>query len=737
MFSLEDELNGPMEDLDLSAASGGRQRLEELTTTLEPQPQQQQQQQLNNDPLFPEEHTHHYDPLAFVEDNEEEGIPPPPLFGPPPVPSSIVNNKEDGADVKKKLATGTTTTPSSSSLLASLAGTNENDEDDLFAIGDIEEEEEEEEEINNNPISTSPTSSFLDPLNAILMEERKQQQQQQQEQKYSSSAYKMDMSIPPTPVSTPISSPRPTLRSNPHAGLNIPNSSTILPTIPQQQLQHQQPVPPSQQPTSTLEILPPLFSSVLVSNPTFVKDSLFGFNLIPQGSYWLYNVTSTLYPDTANNNNNNSNAQQQQQKVVVLRRFRHFVALEDRLRKACPGAILPPRPEKRQMDSQPQNFAQNRCQELTKYLTALIQHPIAGRCRQELGFFLTFNNDDLGTAWLEVSSNALTRLTAGVLPKTWDFLGGAVSASHIPNSSVNTIATPPTTALSTSSMFSDGATESMWVGGGNTPTKNNGNDLSSFTSIRTNTSAMVSSAPTEENAQLFALQNFEHMRLATVSQAIPKLEGGLTLLIQQKEHLASTAMELSKLSRDLLKLDQPLTSSIDVVSKAMLKSSRRKTKWLNQELRGALVPFSEEFQLVRMERAAFQDRRTALLKRHALRQQADAKAQLLVAYHQQQQQSADAYAPTIVYEGGKILQLDQLELEAAQSDEAAVEAMRYAEHIGHVLQSEVARRKEIRHNEWMSSLKDIVYSMHAAHKDQVTIWENAKKQMMNTTTPSV
>jgi hypothetical protein len=717
MFSLEDELNGPMEDLDLST-NPGPNPIEESRH----QHQQQRQRRQEDDPFFLEELDHHQNDPLFLKDEE---IPPPPIFNPPPLPSSAAAGNEKDDDEKFSISeTARNATPSM--LLAALTSTaGGNDEDDLFGIGDIEEdevvkEEEDEEELGQSVIlTTTPTSSLLDPLNAILMEERQRQREQHQ---YVSSSTKSPFmgQIPPTPISTPMSSPRPAMRSNPHAGLNIPNSSTILPTIPLQQ---------QQQPA--LDILPPLFSSVLVSNPTFVKDSLFGFNLIPQGSYWLYTVTSTPYQDTTTttnhshcNDNINGIPQEQQQKVVVLRRFRHFVALEDRLRRACPGAILPPRPDKRQMDAQPQNFAQQRCQELTKYLNGLIQHPIAGRCRQELGFFLTFTNDDLGTAWLEVSSNALTRLKAGVIPKTWDFLGGAVGGPNVTNSTIAT--TPPLTAKSsTSSMFLDGAAESMWVGGGTSRTNLSTTDLS-----------MVSTAPTEENAYLYTLQNYELMRLATVCQAIPKLDGGLTLLMQHKEYLASTAMELSKLSRDLLHLDQPLTLSFDVVSKAMLKSSRRKTRWLHHELKEALVPYQEEWQSVRMERAAFQDRRAALLKRYALRQHADAKAQLLVSYHQQQHTDGDA--PTIVFEGGKILKLDQLELEAAQSDEVAVEAMKYADHIGNVLIAEVARRKQIRHGEWMSSLKDIVYSMHSAHKDQVVIWEHAKNQMMSTAiAPSV
>lgn len=739
MFSLEDELNGPMEDLDLS-------------TTAEPSPMeecQRQQRRQEDDPLFLEEVDHSNDPL-FVNDEE---IPPPPTFNPPPLPSFGVGIDKNNAEKLSISEPISISTPSM--LLASLTNASGgNEDDDLFAIGDVEEDDDEKEEVEEMDASrihnTIPnSSSVLDPLNAILMEERQRQREQHQYVESSTNSPFM-APIPPTPISTPISSPRPVLRSNPHAGLNIPNSSIILTTLP---LQQQQPQQQQQQLQPAMEILPPLFSSVMVSNPTFVKDSLFGFNLISQGSYWLYTVTSTPYHQdtitttTQNHCHNNGMAQEQQQKIVVLRRFRHFVALEDRLRRACPGAILPPRPDKRQMDSQPQNFAQQRCQELTKYLNGLIQHPIAGRCRQELGFFLTFTNDDLGTAWLEVSSNALTRFTAGVIPKTWDILGGAIGGPHSGVTDTTSAATPPLTATSsTSNMFLDSAAESMWVGGGITPTsKNNPNstNLLSTSSIRiggegtsSTAASMVSTAPTEENAHLYTLQNLELMRLTTVCQAIPKLEGGLTLLIQHKEHLASTAMELSKLSRDLLHLDQPLTFSLDVVCKAMLKSSRRKTKWLHQEVKEALVPFHEEFLSVRMERAAFQDRRTALLKRYTLRQQADAKAQVLVSYHQQQ--NTDVDAPTIVFEGGKILQLDQLELEAAQSEEIAVEAMRNADYIGNVLLTEVARRKQIRHGEWMSSLKDIVYSMHSAHKDQVAIWEHAKNQMMNTAVaPSV
>ena len=78
--------------------------------------------------------------------------------------------------------------------------------------------------------------------------------------------------------------------------------------------------PPQQQPF--------LYAKVSVTEPLLLQTApaLFGLGQPP---HWSYQLTTEL--------------QQGGGLWMVRRRFRHVVALEDRLREDCPGAILPPR----------------------------------------------------------------------------------------------------------------------------------------------------------------------------------------------------------------------------------------------------------------------------------------------------------------------------------------------------------------------------------------------------------
>jgi hypothetical protein len=75
------------------------------------------------------------------------------------------------------------------------------------------------------------------------------------------------------------------------------------------------------------------FASITVSDPLLISSSgvsLFG---IRQPPHWSYQVLTSFQPSSSG-------------PVgcwVVRRRFRHVVALEERLRQECPGAIFPPR----------------------------------------------------------------------------------------------------------------------------------------------------------------------------------------------------------------------------------------------------------------------------------------------------------------------------------------------------------------------------------------------------------
>jgi hypothetical protein len=71
----------------------------------------------------------------------------------------------------------------------------------------------------------------------------------------------------------------------------------------------------------------PIYGHVTVSDPLLVQPPSL-FNVVPP--HWTYQVQTALKEGGC---------------WLVRRRFRHIVALEDRLRDECPGAILPPRYE--------------------------------------------------------------------------------------------------------------------------------------------------------------------------------------------------------------------------------------------------------------------------------------------------------------------------------------------------------------------------------------------------------
>jgi hypothetical protein len=78
----------------------------------------------------------------------------------------------------------------------------------------------------------------------------------------------------------------------------------------------------------------PTFSSVVVTDPKYVSEgggSLLSSLTGSSTKYWSYTVTST------------QSSLPPYKTFTVQRRFRHFDTLQDRLRQACPGAILPSR----------------------------------------------------------------------------------------------------------------------------------------------------------------------------------------------------------------------------------------------------------------------------------------------------------------------------------------------------------------------------------------------------------
>jgi hypothetical protein len=377
----------------------------------------------------------------------------------------------------------------------------------------------------------------------------------------------------------------------------------------------------------------PLYTDIRVTEPMLIQTQSF---LISSPPYWSYQITSQL----ANN----------QGAWHVRRRFRHVVALEDRLRAACPGSILPPRPEKHMgraleeaSTQQSAEFAVQRAKELEQYLNQLTMHPAAGQS-QVLRLFLGLQ-DDIGTAWAEVSSNALTRLGA---------VGAGVSMK-----------------------------------------------------VAESTSLTAASAPVhewEEDAELLALCSSENLRLGAVSQAVPKLEGGVVLTREQGDAAGALGMELSKAS----KID-PDFKFLEILSNGCLRHGRR-TKRLALEMSAAMESFLQQYKLVRYEKMAMADRRAAIQKKAKERGRAD-------MYLTQQQSH-------LHYNG-------QGHMNAIQMDNQALHAIGEAEEIGARLKSEIHRVAIIRRTDWNASMKTIASSMKESCSERAAIWESTLESFEN------
>lgn len=209
-------------------------------------------------------------------------------------------------------------------------------------------------------------------------------------------------------------------------------------------------------------------------------------------------------------------------------------------------------------------FALHRALELQIYLNSLAHHPYAMHSNA-LRLFLSLQ-DDLGTAWVEVSSNTLTRLAnVGV--------GAAIG-------------------------LSESTTRGLGV-------------------------FRHDEYLPEDSAELISLQAAEATRMGAVSQAVPKLEGCIALLREHVELAGAAGLEFQKAK--LLEDLQPL----EVLSNGILRSARR-TRRSVTELMASAQTFVYHCKLVRYEQLAFADRKQALLQRASERGKADQRAAQLV-----------------------------------------------------------------------------------------------------------
>ena len=298
------------------------------------------------------------------------------------------------------------------------------------------------------------------------------------------------------------------------------------------------------------------------------------------------------------------------------------------------------------------------------YLNQLVQHPVAYKSHV-LKLFLALQ-DDLGTAWPEVSSNALTRL-ANV---------GAGAAVKLSDQTATT--------------------KFPW------------NDASGIDEYG------------EDNAELLALQSSEQVRMGAVLQAVPKLEGAITLLRELAEQKGAVGMELNRLSKEVEATDRELGQPIEIVAGGMLRSGRR-SKRLALELSAAMHTFSQQYKLCRYEKMAMQDRRLAIVRRHKERGKADQRAaQLMMQQRQFYQQQPYGNA------------IGAMERDAVLSDELATDAVREAVEIGDRLKSEINRVAWQRRKEWSGAVKVVASAMKEALTERVAIWESVRESFMQT-----
>ena len=433
--------------------------------------------------------------------------------------------------------------------------------------------------------------------------------------------------------------------------------------------------PPPPPPQSITNYIPPppfeaQYGRISVTDPMLIQ----GTGLFAGPPHWTYLVTvyskksaiTRLQQQQSQPLANDALLQQQQQEQpvsAVRRRFRHFVALEDRLRQSVPGAILPPRPEKhpnRAIEeataSQSSDFARARSRELSAYMNALVDHPHAGSSA-ELKLFLLLQ-DHIGTAWPEVSSSALTRMTA-VVTNTAETLTDKVDG-----------------------VLAELGTTAQQVAAG------------------------------EDSAEILALSAYEGRRMGAVSSSVPKVEGTVSLIRDRGDRLGSAGLEMSKLAKDVGWCDQDLAAPMEILAGALLRCGRR-TKRLGLELGAAITPFAIQYRTCKYEQMAFGDRRACLKRRTEAIAKADGRAAKLMMNQ------------TMMQSVGRLGSLERMETEAAMYDEFAMEATREAEEVATRLQQEVGRISAIRVKEWDASLKIIASGMKESCAENASIWESA------------
>ena len=355
--------------------------------------------------------------------------------------------------------------------------------------------------------------------------------------------------------------------------------------------------------------------------------------------------------------------------------------------------------------NQSAEFAWQRAAELDTYLNALATHPEVF-ASQSLKMFLGLQ-DDMGTAWPEVSANAFTRMSAM----------GAHAAAKVQETS-------------SSGFFGTAAPASTAPGQSGGVMSNVMGSVASSVGV-----GELAEAVTEDSAELLALASSESVRMGAVLQAVPKLEGAVTLLREQGEGAGAVGMELNRLAKEVLTQgDRELAMPLEIFSNGLLRYGRR-TKRLGQEIgQATMSSYQLHYKLCRYEKLAWGDRRAALAKRTKERSKADKRAQQMMGYQQQYQSGyGGGYGgqPNMnQFNGGN--QMNHMMNNAAMSDNMAVSAVHECDAVGERLKREVNRISYSRRMDWAKSVKVIASYMKEAATERVAIWESTRDTFLQT-----
>jgi hypothetical protein len=232
----------------------------------------------------------------------------------------------------------------------------------------------------------------------------------------------------------------------------------------------------------------------------------------------------------------------------------------------------------------------------------------------------------------------------------------------------------------------------------------------------------------EDNSELLALATSEGLRIGSVLQSVPKIEGTVSSVGEWGECMSVSGLEIQKLVNNVManpQQDREFCGPFEILSSGLLRCGRR-TSRLAVELGAAAQVFTLQYKLCRYERMAFADRRSALVRRRDARMNADKKAQKL-AVQQHSCVGAGMGGHHQHYQHGMIN--GAAERDAVMSDEIATDSYNESETIGQILQCEVGRIADVRKNDWSMSLKVIAANMREAHAERAAIWESCRKSM--------